>query len=158
MHQNLDPFDLKLLANLQDNAAATNAELAEAVGLSPSQVSRRRQALEQSGIIRRYCALIDRERVDLSVLVFVHITMARHSADNAVSFRQLVLGCGEILEAYALTGESDYVLKIVVGSLQELAHLVNEVLLPHKAIDRVRSEVVLDVLKEGVRLPIRLQP
>ena len=60
MHQNLDPFDLKLLANLQDDAAATNAELAEAVGLSPSQVSRRRQALEEAGIIRRTLATIEK--------------------------------------------------------------------------------------------------
>ncbi len=150
----LDAFDLKLLAALQRNAAATNAELAEKIGLSASQVSRRRQALEESGLIRGYHAVLDRERLGLSVLVLVHVSMATHSPDNAGSFRKLVLERDEILEAYALTGDSDYVLKVVVGGLKDLAYLVNDVLLPHPAIDRVRSEVVLDVLKEALNLPI----
>lgn len=150
---NLDSFDWKLLAALQENAAATNAELSDRIGLSASQVSRRRQALEDEGVIRRYRALLDRERLGLSVLVFVHVTMATHSPDNATRFRELVLDRPEILEAYALTGDSDYVLKVVVASLKELADLINEVLLPHQSIDRLRSEVVLDVLKEDAGLP-----
>ena len=156
MHENskLDSFDLKLLAALQDNAAATNGELAEVVGLSPSQISRRRQALEEAGMIQGYCAILDREKLGLSILVLIHVSMATHSPDNATSFRQLVSERPEILEAYALTGDADYVLKIVVGSLKDLAYLVNDVLLPHEAIARVRSEVVLDTLKQVARLPI----
>lgn len=158
MHDSLklDPFDWKLLAALQENAAATNAELSDRIGLSASQVSRRRQALEESGLIRRYRALLDRERLGMSVLVFVHVTMATHSPDNASRFRQLVLDRREILEAYALTGDSDYVLKVVVASLKELSDLINDVLLPHQSIDRLRSEVVLDVLKEEGNLPMPL--
>jgi DNA-binding Lrp family transcriptional regulator len=151
---NLDPFDLKLLAALQADAGATNAQLSDRIGLSASQISRRRQMLEETGIIQRYTALLDRERLGLSVLVFIHVTMATHSPDNAGRFRQLVLDRPEILEAYALTGDSDYVLKVVVASLKELADLVNDVLLPHQSIDRLRSEVILDVLKEGSGLPI----
>jgi DNA-binding Lrp family transcriptional regulator len=150
----IDPFDLKLLAALQENAAATNSELADCVGLSASQISRRRQALEQAGLIQGYCAMLDRERLGLSILVLIHVSMASHSPDNASSLRKLVLERPEILEAYALTGDADYVLKVVVGSLKDLAHLVNEVLLPHEAIARVRSEVVLDTLKQVVALPL----
>jgi DNA-binding Lrp family transcriptional regulator len=159
MHENIkvDPFDLKLLAALQDNAAATNGELAELVGLSASQISRRRQALEEAGLIQGYCAILDREKLGLSILVLIHVSMATHSPDNATNFRQLVLERPEILEAYALTGDADYVLKIVVGSLKDLAHLVNDVLLPHEAIARVRSEVVLDTLKQVATLPILQQ-
>jgi DNA-binding Lrp family transcriptional regulator len=160
MHENMiiDPFDLKLLAALQENAASTHAELAELVGLSASQISRRRQALEEAGVIQHYCAILDRERLGLSILVLIHVSMATHSPDNATNFRKLVLERSEILEAYALTGDADYVLKIVVGSLKDLAHLVNEVLLPHEAIARVRSEVVLDTLKQVVALPLTSRP
>ncbi|HVJ32451.1 MAG TPA: Lrp/AsnC family transcriptional regulator [Terriglobia bacterium] len=150
----IDPFDLRLLAALQENAAATNSDLAERVGLSPSQISRRRQALEQGGLIQGYHAILDREKLGLSILVLIHVSMATHSADNAASFRNLVLERPEILEAYALTGDADYVLKVVVGSLKGLAYLVNDVLLPHEAIARVRSEVVLDTLKQVVSLPL----
>lgn len=149
-----DPFDLKLLALLQADAAATNGQLAEQVGLSASQISRRRQALEEAGLIQGYHAILDREKLGLSILVLIHVSMATHSADNAASFRNLVLERPEILEAYALTGDADYVLKVVVGSLKDLAYLVNDVLLPHEAIARVRSEVVLDTLKQVVSLPL----
>jgi DNA-binding Lrp family transcriptional regulator len=156
MHDNvaIDSFDVKLLRALQDNAAATNSDLANLVGLSASQISRRRQALEAAGFIRGYQALLDREKLGLSILVLIHVSMATHSPDNASAFRKLVLERPEILEAYALTGDADYVLKVVVGSLKDLAHLVNEVLLPHEAIARLRSEVVLDTLKQVVTLPI----
>lgn len=150
----IDPFDLKLLALLQADAAATNGQLAEQVGLSASQISRRRQALEEAGLIQGYHAILDREKLGLSILVLIHVSMATHSADNAASFRNLVLERPEILEAYALTGDADYVLKVVVGSLKDLAYLVNDVLLPHEAIARVRSEVVLDTLKQVVSLPL----
>jgi len=80
--------------------------------------------------------------------------MASHSPDNASSLSKLVMERPEILEAYALTGDADYVIKVVVASLKDLAHLVNEVLLPHEAIARVRSEVVLDTLKQVVALPL----
>lgn len=150
----LDAFDLKLLDRLQENGAATNAALAEAIGLSASQVSRRRQALEQAGIIRGYRALLDAHSVGLHVTVFIHVALATHSPDNARRFRDLALATPAILEAYALTGEADYLLKVAVGGLQELSALVNDVLLPHESVDRVRSEVALDVLKETGALPL----
>jgi DNA-binding Lrp family transcriptional regulator len=151
----IDPFDIKLLIALQANAAATNSDLAGLVGLSASQISRRRQALEEAGFIHGYHALLNREKLGLSILVLIHVSMATHSPDNASAFRKLVLERPEILEAYALTGDADYVLKVVVGSLKDLAHLINNVLLPHGAIARVRSEVVLDTLKQVVALPLR---
>jgi DNA-binding Lrp family transcriptional regulator len=150
----LDPFDLRLLAALQEDAAATNAMLAETIGLSASQVSRRRQALEDSGVVRGYRAVLDPEAVGLGTMVFVHVALATHSRDNARRFRDLVRLTPAVLEAYALTGEADYLLKIVVGGLKDLSALVNDVLLPHESVDRVRSEVVLDVLKETSALPL----
>lgn len=150
----LDPFDLKLLDRLQEDGGATNATLAEAVGLSPSQVSRRRQALEEAGVIRGYRAVLEPEALGLGVMVFIHVALATHTRDNACRFRDLVRVTPAVLEAHALTGEADYLLKVVVGGLRDLSALVNDVLLPHESVDRVRSEVVLDTLKDTSALPL----
>jgi DNA-binding Lrp family transcriptional regulator len=150
----LDRFDHTLLAALQEDASATNGVLAERIGLSASQVSRRRQALEEAGVIRGYRALVDREALGLGIVVMVHVTMARHSPENAGRFRRLALARPEVLDAFTLTGEADYVLKVVVADLKALAAFINDVLLPHEAVDRVRSEVVLEAIKENGALPI----
>jgi DNA-binding Lrp family transcriptional regulator len=150
----LDRFDHTLLAALQEDASATNGVLAERIGLSASQVSRRRQALEEAGVIRGYRALVDREALGLGIVVLVHVTMARHSPENAGRFRRLALARPEVLDAFTLTGEADYVLKVVVADLKGLAAFINDVLLPHEAVDRVRSEVVLEAIKENGALPI----
>lgn len=151
---NLDRFDKTLLGALQADASATNADLAARVGLSASQISRRRQALEEAGAIAGYRALVNRAALGLDVVVLIHVTMARHSPENARRFRQLALSRPEVLDAFTLTGEADYVLKVVVRDLPALSAFVNDVLLPHEAVDRVRSEVVLDVIKENGPLPL----
>lgn len=150
----LDSFDWRLLAALQADASATNAALGEKVGLSPSQVSRRRARLEEAGIVTGYRAMLDPAAVGLGVTVYVHVSLATHSRENARRFRDLVRLTPAILEAHALTGEADYLLKIATGSLAALAALVNEVLLPHDSVARVRSEIVLETLKEPGPLPL----
>jgi len=150
----LDSFDRRLLDALQQDASATNGALAERIGLSPSQVSRRRQALEAAGVIRGYRALLDPEAIGLAITVFIHVALDTHSRDNARRFRDLVRLTPAVLEAHALTGEADYMLKVAVGDLKELARLVNDVLLPHESVARVRSEIALETLKEPGRLPL----
>ena len=151
----LDSFDLRLLSALQDNGRLTNQELGDRIGLSPSQCSRRRMALETAGLIRGYRADLAAEALGFRLLVFISVTLATHSGDNARAFRALVGRIDEVQEAYALTGDADYLLKVVVPGLNDLSALVNDVLLPHDSIARVRSSIVLDRLKESVRLPFR---
>lgn len=150
----LDRFDLKLLASLQGDGSATNAALAERVGLSHSQISRRRLALEASGVITRYRAVLDTAMLGLAITVFVHVSLDTHSRDNARLFADLVQGDPNVLEAHALTGESDYLLKLLVQDLKALSRVVNDVLLPHPAVARVRSEIVLDTLKAEGAVPL----
>jgi DNA-binding Lrp family transcriptional regulator len=88
--------------------------------------------------------------------VFINVTLAAHSRDNASGFRDLVARMDEVQEAYALTGDADYLLKVVVPDLKDLPVLVNDVLLPHKTVARVRSSIVPDPLKETARLPLRV--
>ena len=129
-------------------------ELAERVRLSPSQSSRRRTRLEEAGVIKGYRAEIDPARVGLGVTVYIQVTLATHSGQNAKRFRELVARTPAILEAHALTGDADYLVKAVVEDLAALGALVNQVLLPHESVERVRSNIVLETLKQGAKLPI----
>jgi DNA-binding Lrp family transcriptional regulator len=143
------------LAALQADGRLTNQELADKVGLSASQCSRRRSRLEETGIIRGYHADLSAEALGLSVLVFIHVTLATHSPDNSKRFRDFVARLDEVQEAYSLTGETDYLLKMVLPDLKSLASTVNERLLAHDTVAHVRSSVVLDRLKETSRLPLK---
>ncbi|MDB5626792.1 MAG: putative transcriptional regulator, AsnC/Lrp family [Tardiphaga sp.] len=150
----VDGFDLKLLAALQDDGRLTNQQLADLAGLSASQCSRRRMRLEQDGVISGYRADLASEALGFNVIAFIHITLATHSPDNADKFRALVQRTGAIQEAYALTGDADYLLKTVLRDLKSLSEIVNNVLMPHQSVAHVRSSIVLDRLKATARLPL----
>lgn len=150
----VDDFDLKILGALQQDGRLTNQQLAELVGLSASQCSRRRMRLEEENVIAGYHADLAGEALGFNLIAFIHITLATHSPDNAKKFRELVNRVDEIQDAYALTGDADYVLKVVLRDLKSLSDIVNNVLMPHQSVAHVRSSVVLDRLKESTQLPI----
>ncbi len=155
----MDPIDVKLLDALQANGRLTNADLAAMVGLSASQCSRRRMLLEEKGTISGYQATIDQLGVGLVITVFVNVRLTAHSLDNRRHFTQLIESLPEVQEAYTLTGENDYMLKVIAPSLETLSRIVNERFLPHPSIAQVRSAIVLDRLKQSSRLPLNhLQP
>jgi DNA-binding Lrp family transcriptional regulator len=151
----VDPFDLKMLAALQEDGRLTNQELADRVGLSASQCSRRRMRLEETRVIAGYHADLSGEALGFNLIAFIHITLATHSPDNAKKFRALITGVDSVQEAYSLTGDADYVLKAVLRDLKSLSDIVNNVLMPHPSVAHVRSSVVLDRLKESAKLPLK---
>ena len=151
----VDSADLKILAALQDDGRLTNQELAGVVGLSASQCSRRRARLEEEKVIAGYRASLAGEALGFSLIAFIQITLATHSPDNAKKFRALVTRVDDIQEAYALTGDADYLLKAVLRDLKGLSDIVNNVLMPHPSVAHVRSSIVLDRLKESAKLPLR---
>ena len=150
----LDAFDLRILVALQNDGRLGNQELADLVGLSASQCSRRRIRLEEQHVIRSYRAELDPSKLGLNVTVFTRVTLAAHSGDNARRFADLIRNLDCVLEAHSLTGDSDYLLKIIVPDLKALSVLVNGSLLPHESIASVRSSVVLDTLKSTAPLPL----
>lgn len=150
----LDSFDLKILAALQAEGRLTNQELADVAGLSASQCSRRRARLEEEKIIQGYYADLSADALGFNVIALVQITLATHSPNNAKRFRDLVRRVDAIQEAYALTGDADYLLKIALRDLKSLSDIVNNVLMPHESVAHVRSSIVLDCLKTTRRLPI----
>ena len=150
----IDSFDRKILALLQKDARLTNNDLSERVNLSPSQCSRRRQRLEEEGLIRGYQAVLDRDRLGFPLVNIISVTLATHNRDNARRFAELLARLPQVLEAHALTGEMDYFVKVVTPDLKSLAEFVNEVLLPHESVQHVKTSIVLQTLKETTALPL----
>jgi DNA-binding Lrp family transcriptional regulator len=151
----IDMFDARLLSALQADARLTNQMLSDLVGLSASQCSRRRAALEEAAVIRGYRAELDGTKLGFPLLVFVQVTLSTHSRDNARRFRELVAGTDAIQACFALTGDADYLLQVILPGLPELAALVNDVLLPHESVAHVRSSIVFETLKSTRQVPIR---
>ena len=113
----MDAKDRKILSLLQENAMYTAAELGEQVGLSTTPCWRRVQRLEQAGYIRQRVALLDHDRMNVGVTVFVAVRTSRHSRDWLESFRRAVATIPEIVEAHRLSGDVDYLLRVVVPSI-----------------------------------------
>lgn len=154
----LDRSDLRILTSLQEDANLTNAALAERVFMSQSQISRRRQELEKAGVIRAYRAEIDRNKVGLAVVAVVAVSLAKHSPENTQRLRALIAGTPWITDAYAVSGESDYLLKIVARDLNEYFNFVTNFLLAHESIEKVRTDIVLDLIKEAGPVPLEGTP
>lgn len=150
----IDAFDVKLLDALQMDGRLTNQELADAVGLSGSQCSRRRNALEETGVIQGYHAVLAGDRIDINILAFVEVSLATHNQANSAAFAHLIAGLNEVQEAHAVTGEADYLLKVAITDLKALSRLLNDVFLAHHSVAKVRSSIALQSLKQTSRLPL----
>ena len=150
----LDEIDSRLLAAVQKDATLTAEALGARLGLSASQAGRRRQRLEAEGYITGYGARVDPGRVGLSVQAFVQVQMASHDPKAAAAFSTLVSTRPEIISAWTLTGEADYLLRVWCADLPALNRLIHDRLLPHPAVARVQSQIVMDQLKADAPLPI----
>ena len=148
-----DHTDSRLLAILQKDAHVTAEALGAALNLSPSQAGRRRQRLEGSGVIRGYVARLDPAALGLNVQAFVQVQMATHSPDASRAFARLIETRPEIISAWTLTGEADYLLRVFCEDLAALNRLIHQILLPDPAVARVQSQIVMDQLKEDAPLP-----
>lgn len=149
----LDPTDTRLLAALQKNAHLTAQELSEMLNLSASQIGRRRQRLEAEGYIESYTARLNARKLGLTVQGFVNVHLSTHGPDQSKSFARLVRTRPEITSAWTMTGEADYLLRVFCTDLAALNTLIHEVLLPHPAVARVHSQIVMDQLKQDGPLP-----
>ena len=150
----LDDTDSRLLTALQQDAQATAEKLGEVLNLSASQVGRRRQRLEADGYIKGYRAHLAPLKLGLQVQAFVSVQMATHAPDQVKTFVRILETRPEITSAWTLTGEADYLLRVYCGNLAALNSLIHQVLLPHPAVARVQSQIVMDQLKADAPLPI----
>ena len=149
----LDDIDKRLLAALQKNALLTAQELGEKLHLSPSQAGRRRQRLETEGYIQGYTARLNPERLGLTVQGFVQVHLGTHGPEHSASFARLLATRPEIVSAWTMTGDADYLLRVYCADLPSLNRLIHDVLLPHGAVAKVHSQIVMDQLKRDGPLP-----
>lgn len=149
----MDEIDKRLLHALQRNAHLTAQELGDALNLSPSQAGRRRQRLEAEGYIQGYRAQLDPAQVGLNVQAFVQVQLDTHGPEQSKSFARLIELRSEVISAWTLTGEADYLLRVYCTDLPALNQLIHEVLLPHPAVARVQSQIVMDQVKADAPLP-----
>ena len=150
----MDYIEYKILSTLQKNARLTNLELAKQVGLSASPCLRRVKALEDTGIISGYSAIIDQNKVDLSVNVFVQVSLERQSEEGLEVFEEKIIEYNEVMEAYLMTGEADYLLRIVVKDLQTYEKFLKENLTRIPGISSIRSYFSLKQVTRKYNLPI----
>jgi DNA-binding Lrp family transcriptional regulator len=150
----LDPTDITLLSVLQKNGQTTAQELGDILNLSPSQANRRRQRLEDSGLIQGYRARLDPAKLGLQVQAFVQVQLARHGKEQGQSFARLLHTRPEVTSAWTMTGEADYLLRVWCPDLIALNAMIHAVLLAHPGVSRVHSQIVMDQTKQDAPLPV----
>src|SRR5262245_41711205 len=141
--EKLDEIDRQILRILQTDSSLTNSELSERVVLSPTPCLRRVKRLEAEGFIQGYRAKVDRTKLGLSVMVFAQITLDQQIESSLEVFEDAIQKCPEIISCYLMTGDSDYLLQVVVRDLDHYAELVRNHLSPIPAIRNIRSSFVL---------------
>ncbi|CAG2135304.1 Leucine-responsive regulatory protein [compost metagenome] len=150
----LDRTDRRLLGVLQENGRASNLELAEAISLSPAQTLRRHRRLEESGIIKRYEARLDSTALGFGVTAFIHVTMERGHIRDLSKFKGLVAELAQIQECFSVTGDIDYVLKVVAKDLKSLSDFLLDTLMRIPGVSGVKSSVCLDEIKCTSAMPL----
>lgn len=151
----MDDNDRRMLALLRDNGRLTNQELAELIGLSASQCSRRRIALEQAGLILGYHAQLSPEADGTPVMGVVEVRLVNHAQEAVEAFADFVRAEAAIRDVLKLTGDYDYLLKVAVADLAELSRLIRELASLRHSVSHLRTSVVLERLKEaGVSIPV----
>lgn len=147
MHISLNSYDHAILRALRRNGALTTAQLSEAVHLSPSQCSRRRLRMEKAGIITGYHARLNAQAMGLSLRAVVRVNLNSHSEKNARDFSNLLNAYDEIIEAFSVSGDADYVLIMQCKDLANFADFIHTVLLPQPIVGQVKSEIALRQIK-----------
>jgi DNA-binding Lrp family transcriptional regulator len=150
----LDELDRTLLRALQEDARQSNAELARRVELSATGLHKRLRRLEDAGVITGYVAQVDREALGYDMLCFVQVTLQRHEPDAVDNFRREVQDMSEVLECYHLTGEFDYLLKVIVRNRKHLEHFILNRLTPVRGMDKIRTSLVLSEIKASAAVPV----
>ena len=158
MVKRLDEKDRVLLQHLQEDARITNTELARRVDLSPPGLQKRIRKLEESGVIDSYVTLVDREAVGFDMMCFVQITLQRHEPQAIKDFKEIVQTLAEVMECHHVTGEYDYLLKVVVRNRRHLEHFLVEKLTPLPGMDKLRTSLVLREIKTTTMVPLDLSP
>jgi len=153
-NKSLDVIDRLILENLQNDARMRNVELAEKVGLSPSPCLRRVGNLEETGVIRGYATLVDAEAVGLPVSVFVSVTLEKQIEKTLEKFEKEIRARPEVMECYLMTGDADYLLRVVTADLGAYEQFLIKHLTRIPGVASIKSSFALKQVAYRTALPI----
>lgn len=154
MFEELDSIDMAILQLLQSDGRISNVDLASRIRLSPPATHARLKRLQANGYIKRFTALLDQERVGFDMTCYVNISLRMHGTEELEQFRASVLQMRRVLECYHVTGEFDYLLKIVVRNRRDLQQFVEHRLTRLPGVARIHTSLVLDEIKCSTELPL----
>jgi Lrp/AsnC family leucine-responsive transcriptional regulator len=149
-----DRFDAKILSALQRNGRLSVVDLAESIGLSPTPCARRIKALESSGAIEGYAAILNPVRVGLEVLAIVQVKLAEHTDETVARFEREIELMDEVTKCFAMTGTYDFILEVYGKDLDALSNVVLKKLIRVPNVRDMQSSVVLATIKRSTRIPL----
>ncbi|NML20712.1 Lrp/AsnC family transcriptional regulator [Pseudoflavitalea sp. G-6-1-2] len=147
MKADLDCIDLQLLTLLQHDCRLSNKELADKLGITATPVLMRRRKLEEQGYISKYMAVVDRNKIDLSLVAYTNVQLSIHSRSAMTAFEKSVMKFEEVMECHHMTGSYDYLLKIVLKDMNAYHHFIREKLATLPNIHTVQSSFVMTEVK-----------
>lgn len=150
----LDAIDIKILTQLQDDAKISNTELATRVGLSPSPCLARVRALEQAGFIDRYVTLLAPGKLGLGINVFIQVRVERQVEQQLERFQKAIGSYPEVMECYLMTGDFDYLIRVIVADMRALEQFIIEKLSKLTGISNIRSSIALKQVRYKTALPL----
>lgn len=150
----LDQIDRKILKALQDNARLSSQELSDRVGISSSPCWRRVKTLEEAGIITQYVTLVDPEALGLSISIFTNVSLDKQVETALETFQKAVRKRPEVMECYLMTGDFDYLLRVVVGSLHDYERFLLDHLTKIPGVASIKSSFALKQVKYTTALPV----
>ena len=153
----LDPIDIRILNELQQDSSHSNVELAKRVHLSPSPCLMRVKALKDKGVIRNYVALADPKILGLGLNVFISISLKEQSKEALAEFEQRISEHDEVMECYLMTGDSDYLIRVAVADMGSLEKFILEQLTSISGIEKIRSSFALKQVRYKTALPLPRQ-
>jgi Lrp/AsnC family leucine-responsive transcriptional regulator len=151
----LDKLDISILEILQLEARISNAELARRVNLSPPATLARVRRLEENGYIERYVTLVNRRQAGYDMFCFVRVSLQLHDIEQVTRFREAVQHMPEVMECHHVTGDYDYILKVVARNTQDLEDFLINRLTPIPGVARIYTSLVLNEVKSSTRVPIK---
>jgi DNA-binding Lrp family transcriptional regulator len=150
----MDKIDIKILNALQNEGRITNQNLAEKVGISSAACWRRTKALENNGIIKKYMAIVDAKATGHGLCIFANISLTRHSKENAEEFAKAAQQRPEVQECYAVTGDADFMLRVMVRDIEAYDKFLEDFLFTLEGISQVRSNFALREIKFDISIPL----
>jgi DNA-binding Lrp family transcriptional regulator len=152
--QNFDSIDRRILTILQENGKITNAQLSIDVGLSPAPTLERVKKLEKNGVIESYHAKLNKQEIGLGVSTFVHVALMSHRKGIVDSFVDQITKIPEVVECHHITGQGDFILKVVARDIAAYQKLLVEVINEIPEIDNTQSTVILSTFKDSRVMPV----